>query len=268
MRSLSKRVDQVRVFSRSVLATPQYVLLSQILPRSRVVASTVKRSIVNNVASGYEILAQARTRTVNHTAVLVNAILASDISHSMEAWLKHLVETTPSVYDKAMDADYNATDIGGGHLHRLLDGNHTLWGAWKAVHGALPDDSILQETVGYFTALWRDLSTHVGLPLVTWDKTTYDQVANLLRDTFHIPKPWFRDMLHVNAVELFGTSIGAIAVALHWKRRDVRRFSKLCGSLGLATLFSANPALGVLTLVGLAKLSRMPGSKEATIARS
>ena len=48
------------------------------------------------------------------------------------------------IYDKAMDAGYLATNIGGGN-HRLFDGGHTIAGAFKAVRGASTEDSIIQE---------------------------------------------------------------------------------------------------------------------------
>ena len=35
------------------------------------------------------------------------------------------------MYDKAMDAAYNATRIGGGN-HRLFDGGHTSWARFKS----------------------------------------------------------------------------------------------------------------------------------------
>jgi hypothetical protein len=171
----------------------------------------------------------------------------------METWTSRLAEATPTVYDKAMDAVYNATNIGGGHLHRLFDGSHTLWGAWKATHTALPDDSLFEETAGYLAALWHDLGTHVGLPLVTLDEATYDQTADFLTGAFHIPRPWFQDVLHVNGVELIATSIGAIAMAFQWKRRDLKRFSSLCGSFGISGVISANPALGLLAIAGITK---------------
>ena len=48
-----------------------------------------------------------------------------------------------TLYDKAMDAEYLATSIGGGN-HRMFDGGHTLAGAFEAVRGASAEDTILQ----------------------------------------------------------------------------------------------------------------------------
>lgn len=245
--------SRLRDLSRFMLSAQDHAVFSRLLPRSRAVATPVKNAIVQNLVFAYETLGKAQATTLSHTTILVNAILASDVSHSLEGWMKDLAESIPTVYDKAMDEVYNAEHIGGGQLHRLFDGSHTLWGALDKTHKVLPDDSVLQETLGYFSALWHDLGTHVGLPVVTWDKTNYDQAANFLNGTFHIPKPWFQDMLHFNEVELFGASIGIVAIALHWKRKDVRQFSAICGRLGISALWSANPALGVLAVAGLAK---------------
>lgn len=244
---------RLRDLSRFMHSAQDHAVLSRLLPRSRAIATPVKNAIVQNLVSAYETLGKAQATTVSHTTILMNAILASDISHSLEGWVKGLAESVPTVYDEAMDKVYNAEHIGGGQLHRLFDGSHTLWGALDKTHEALPDDSVLQETMGYFSALWRDLGTHVGLPVVTWDKTNYDQAANFLTETIHIPKSWLQDMLHFNGVELFGASIGIVAIALYWKRKDKRQFSAICGSLGISALCSANPALGVLAVAGLAK---------------
>ena len=140
----------------------------------------------------FESSADLANRSKVQSAVFLNAILASDFSSSMESWLGDLVNKGgASIYDQAMDATYNATHIGGGQLHRLFDGSHTLWGAAGKVHAASPDDTPLQEVLGYASALGKDLSTHVGLPLFGMDKSTYDQVAGVLSDTFHIPKPGY-----------------------------------------------------------------------------
>lgn len=243
----------VQLSSRFALSIPQYDSLANTLSRSRVITASLKRSILRSAAQGYDIASKAGRKATDHTAILLNAVLASNLSHSMETWTKSLVEGMPTVYDKAMDQVYNSTNIGGGQLHRLLDGSHDLVGAWKAIHNARSDDSLFQEAMGYFSGLWNDLWTPVGLPIKTLSKDQYGQFAGFLNDKFSIPRSWSQDILHINGVELFGASVGAIAVALHWKRKDVKRFSTLCGSLGVSALVSANPMLGVLATAGLAK---------------
>lgn len=191
---------------------------------------------------------------LNDTAIFINAILASDFSRNLESWLGAMFnEGIPTIYDAAADAVYNATRIGGGHLHRLFDGSHTLWGMWDKVREASPDDTFLQEIIAYTTALGKDVSSSVGIPVFDWSKSSYDQLAGALSTTFHIPKHWFSDLLHVNANELLGTTIGTIALALNWNKKQVKEFAALAGSLGISSIASANPALAVITLACLAK---------------
>ncbi|MDI6891091.1 MAG: hypothetical protein QMC83_09170 [Thermodesulfovibrionales bacterium] len=124
---------------------------------------------------------------------------------------------------------------------------------WDKVRDASPDDTFLQEVVGYATALGKDLSSKVGIPIFDWSKSSYDQVAGVLSTSFDIPTNWFRDLLHVNAPELLGTSIGTIAVALNWDKKQVKEFASLAGSLGISSIANANPALAVVSLATLAK---------------
>jgi len=231
-----------------------YFLLVKAINSSKAVEATTGKAILEYISSTYKATTKAGKKVINHTAIFINAILASDFSRNMESWFGHMFnEGIPSIYDKAVDAVYNATHIGGGHLHRLFDGSHTLWGMWDKVKDALPDDHFLQEIVGYATALAKDLSSSVGIPLFDWSKSSYEQVANALNSTFYIPSSWFSDLLHVNANELIGTSIGTIAVALNWNKKQINDFSRIAGSLGISSIASANPALAVVALATLAK---------------
>jgi hypothetical protein len=231
-----------------------YSLLSNALRNSKIIGASTSRAILSYIRNAYKTLAKSGKGIINQATILVNAILASDFSRNMESWLGHMFnEGIPS---------YNATHIGGGYLHRLFDGSHTLWGMWDKVRDALPDDSLLQESVGYVTALGKDLSSYVGIPLFDWSKSSYTQVANVLSTKFNIPKQWFADLLHVNATELIGASIGTIAVALNWSKKEIKEFSSLAGSLGISSIASANPALAIVTLTALAKSFVVAKKKE------
>ena len=236
-----------------VIDAPETKQLGQILSHSRAISRTVRQGIVENSIKSYQAAGRAHSKAINHSAMLLNSILATDVSRSLETWLKMAVETTPTIYDKAADAVYTASNIGGGQLHRLLDGSHTPWGMWDKTHNVSADDSIYQETVGFFGALWHDFTTHVGIPLATWNQSDYNQVAGYLNESFGIPKAWFQDALHVNAVEFLGSSIGVIGLAFQWNKKDIKQFSLLCGNLGVSAAISANPALGVVALAGLSK---------------
>ena len=70
-------------------------------------------------------------KTASDATNLLNAALASDFAVGLERWLGDRFNTgQASDYDKAVDAVYNASHIGGGQLHRLFDGSHTLWDMW------------------------------------------------------------------------------------------------------------------------------------------
>ena len=62
---------------------------------------------------------------------------------------------------KAMDAKYRATNIGGGN-HRLFDEGHTIAGAIKAVRDASPEDTIIEEAMGFLQGIFRDMTTVKG----------------------------------------------------------------------------------------------------------
>lgn len=230
------------------------VILSKAISSSKAISTRTGKSIVGYVSSAYESSVKTGKKRVNQAAILVNAILASDFSREIEHWLDDAItKGAPSIYDRAVDYVYNTTHIGGGKLHRLFDGSHTLWEMWDKVHGISDKDGPLEEIIGYFNTLWKDLATPVGIPLSTWSPEKYQQVAGFLKETFDIPKDWFSDLLHVNEVELIGTTIGTIAVALNWNKKQVEQFAGIAGGLGIASIASANPALAVVGLVTLAK---------------
>ena len=106
---------------------------------------------------------------------------------------KTLWEGSATIYDRALDATYLATHIGGGN-HRLFDGGHTVAGAIAAVRDASPDDTVIQEAMGFVQAMFKDVTTPKGLPLANWDKATYDQVSGYLQSNFGIPRDWFYDL--------------------------------------------------------------------------
>ena len=179
-------------------------------------------------------------------------LLASNLASNLNDLMQGMVKGTATIYDKAMDATYIATHEGGAY-HRLFDGGHTLSGAVTAGHSASADDGIIQEALGTLQGLLRDGTTPMGLPIVTWDKTTFDQVTGALQSHLHIPKDWFYDLNSFDATELLGSTVGVVAMALNWNRADTEGFAKLAGSMGLSSALAANPALLVVTVVALAR---------------
>ena len=162
-----------------------------------------------------------------------------------------MVSGRPTIYDKAMDAAYNVTRIGGGD-HRLYDGGHSLVGAFQAVRDASPDDSIFEEAAGLLQALARDATTPRGLPLVTWEQDTFSGLTDSL-GRVGVPREWVIDMVSYDAAEVIGASVGVLALALNWNSDDVEQFAQIVGGMGLSAVVGANPLLLVVTIVALAK---------------
>lgn len=179
-------------------------------------------------------------------------LLASALSTDLNSLLQSTVEGSATIYDRALDATYLATHIGGGN-HRLFDGGHTVAGAIAAVRDASPDDTVIQEAMGFVQAMFKDVTTPKGLPLANWDKATYDRVSEYLQSNFGIPKDWFYDLNSYAAPELLGGVVGVVATALMWNRADTEQFSTLVAGMGVSAAMSANPLLLVVTVVALAK---------------
>ena len=141
----------------------------------------------------------------------------------------------------------------GGSYHRLFDGGHTIAGAVRAARDASPDDTIIEEVLGTVQALLKDAATPRGLPLATWDKSTFDAVAGSLESTFAIPKSWFYDLNTYDAADLLGASVGVVAVVFEWNRADTETFASLTASMGLSAAVGANPLLLVVVVVTAAR---------------
>jgi len=66
-------------------------------------------------------------------------------------WTQSISKSSATIYDRALDANYFATELGGAS-HRLFDGGHDLLYAWQAVRAASDEDTLAQEVIGYVTA--------------------------------------------------------------------------------------------------------------------
>lgn len=209
-------------------------------------------SVVESIQAAPKMVRNSAVSLADGLLATKQGLLASNLSNDLNGLLQGMVRGPATIYDKAMDATYNATGIGGGS-HRLFDDGHTIGGAIEAVRNASPDDTVIQEAMGFVQGIFRDMTTAKGLPLANWDKPTYDHVAGFLESQFHIPKDWFYDLNSYDAAELLGGVTGVVATALCWSRADTERFSHLVGGMGVSAVVSANPLLLVVTVVALAK---------------
>ena len=207
---------------------------------------------VESVKTNPKAILEATTSAANALLSTTQGLLASDLAGAANNLVQELVKGVPTIYDKAMDAKFIETGIGGPN-HRLFDGGHTIWGAFTAAREASPDDTIIQEAMGTVRGLLRDVSTPKGLPLVTWDKETFDQVAGALESDYHIPKSWFIDLVAFDVADLLGSTVGAVSLIFNWNSADTETFTKLVGSMGLSATVGANPLLLIVTVVALGR---------------
>jgi len=161
-----------------------------------------------------------------------------------------LTEAKATIYDKAMDSEFLSGLSGGGGNHRLFDNGHSILGGWKKVSEAQPDDSFIQEVAGFASSLWKDATTPKGLPFTTLDKGSYEAWAEAINN-FNIPgvnKEYIYDLCSFDALEIFGTAMGVIGVALALKTKDKEKLAEILGSMGIVAMVSANPIMGICTM--------------------
>lgn len=181
-----------------------------------------------------------------------SAFLATDAATQLDRWMRDNLTSDATIYDKALDASYALTHEGGA-LHRLFDGAHDLAGAWQAVAAAADDDPLVNEVAGYLSALWNDMATPMGLPIVTLDKAAFDAINLDLSAQLGIGKGWLADSVSFTASEALGASLGALALCLNWNNEDVSRMAILAGTLLPTTILAANPLLLVVAVVALGR---------------
>ena len=94
----------------------------------------------------------------------------------------------------------------------------------------------------------------MGIPLHNIDnKEGYDKFATYMSNKFAIKSSWLLDIQSVNLSEIFGATIGVVALFFGWKKHEKEEFADLAASLILAGAVSANPFLLVVSLVSWAK---------------
>jgi hypothetical protein len=165
--------------------------------------------------------------------------------------LRHLETITKSastVYDKALDSEYLKSHIGGGD-HRLFDGGHDIFGAWDKVKEALPNDSFQEEVLGYISAIWKDLSTVKGLPFQTVSKESFQNWVDAVSGWIPgVDRKYLYDLLSFDAYELLSSGLGVVSIIFALKREDQEKLAELLGSMGIVSILSANPIMGILVI--------------------
>lgn len=183
------------------------------------------------------------------TSIWVNAVLSTEFVKGIEQWFTRF-NVNKDMYDTAIDSVYNTTHVGGSGLHHIVDGQHSIWGAFKAAKSASPTDIDFQAFANSTEHLTRDMCSVSGInPFLNITKGQFDKVASFT----HIPKKWLADALTFNAAELIGTAIATLALVFGWSKLDSKQFAEYAGGLGVAAIVSANPLLGLVVIISAAR---------------
>ena len=250
-KAIRRRISETIPLEDSQTDAARHLLVTS-LESSTAIGQRTKQALINQFESAHSGAASRAASARDQVAQFTMGVLASDISVEIDRWLTGVLASPATIYDKAMDATFLTTHVGGSY-HRLFDGGHSLLGAIKAGHGASPDDSIIEEAVGTVSAIFHDFVTVRGIPFFTWDKATFDNVAGMLESNLHIPKSWFYDLNTINATELLTASVGTFALILNWNNEDRGAFAKTIGRTAIVSAIGANPILMLVTLAAMAK---------------
>ena len=207
-------------------------------------------------------LLQYSKKTMNHLSIAGNVLFSSSASKEINQFIQRVFEQRNGAWGQAMDVIYTKTWIGGSD-HRMYDGSHTLWDAWLKGYRAT-DYPFFESLRKYFNALWNDVVTPKGLPIINWEQEQFKQVQEQLHKNLGIDPQWTKSMANFNAKDLFGATLGSIAILYHWKTKDTKHFADTVSSLGLTAVFSANPILSMITMIGFARayhLNQKQGKK-------
>lgn len=194
----------------------------------------------------------------------INACLATDFALSSDQYLRSVFETAPTVYDKAMDSWREVS----GHLgydHRIFDGGHSVSDAWNAVKGALPDDSLKEEALGFLQAYWKDTVTPMGMPLTTLNKDYFDWASNGL-SSFGAEREYLLDLVSFTATESTGALAAVIGASLNWKKSDIEEFSAHASATAFTSAFAANPLAITVSIILMAR-SYHVGKREGRLGK-
>ena len=199
--------------------------------------SNLERKI-RNVDLGIE-----NKKRVNPTLVGVEGIIAGEQGHNLAQWLAKTFNHNFDAYDAAIDSVYNQTHIGGSAYHHLLDGQHSIWGAFKAVQGVKTDDSWATELGQAAEHLVRDTASIGGInPFFSLSPEQFDKLGSIV-SSVGISKEYFADALTINGPELLGGSVALISSIIMGKKAQPERLSYFSGGCLMSALASTNPML-------------------------
>ena len=201
----------------------------------------------DSVASSTGTVADASRSLAGSASAQAGTLLAFLSTKELLKWSESISEGAASIYDKALDAEYLRTHIGGGD-HRLFDGGHDVVSAWDRVKDASQDDSLTQEVIGYASALWKDVTTAKGLPFSNVDKASFEGWVDKLSSIPGVNREYLYDLLSFDVFEVLSTGLGAVGILLCLNKDDQRKLSEILGAMGITAIISANPLMGLVVI--------------------
>jgi hypothetical protein len=215
-------------------------------------------AMINEIRKEAEPVIQSGKMKIDRISAQVsermNAVFATEFGDSVARKLAAVFNHNTDQYDAAIDAAYNMAGTGGSQAHHIVDGSHSLLGAFEKACAVFPDDSVYREFVESIEHLARDAMSVSGInPFFQLDAGSFAGMKDWLSANFGVSKGWVNDALTFNGPELLGSAFATLAVLYNWKKADVEDFTRMSSSLGVAAIYSANPLLGVITLISAAR---------------
>jgi len=200
----------------------------------------------------------------SEASLFANLLLSTkEVASPIAGWFAETFNKNTDAYDKAIDAVYNATHVGGAKLHHIVDGQHSFFGALRAVKDVSQTDSKLKEIAETTEHLLRDLCSKSGInPFFQIKHEHYQVFSNWFSDTFHVSKDWIADALTLSSGEILEACFSVVPLVMVLKKTDSTRFGEIAGMLGVQMVIKANPLLGIIAFVALARAYKIAKSKE------
>jgi hypothetical protein len=193
-------------------------------------------------------LAKPTIRLVSKSYGKLHVLLPFLSQVDLLRWSKEMINSAGGLYDKAMDANYIKTHIGGPY-HRLFDGGHSPIDAWEKVKNASDTDNLTQETIGYVTGIWKDATTPMGMPFFTMDKEGFDKAADAISASTKVEKSWLYDLANWDVFEVFSSALGFLGALFFLQKDDMKKVSEILGSMGILSILSGNILMGIAVIV-------------------
>jgi len=221
--------------------------VSDMYDKSGTVISTIGDRIMGNIDNVKGKMVNTVNKAVDKDGeyIMVKDIIQLLSNSQLLKLTEKILESAPTKFDKAMDMEYLRTRI-GGYNHRLFDGGHTIWEAWEkcSIEGSTNSEIAL----GFFNSFMKDLATSKGMPFVTIQPDTYNNISNTLTKIPGVDRKYVSDLLSYDVLETVGTSIGVIAMLYQFKQQDFEQLNKTLGSMGITAIVSASPLLGIVVI--------------------